>query len=135
MFLPPVGSPEYSIMIWIIVELAVLFFVIRMNMTRRINPRILSAIGSSIIVFGTLFYLIFAIAIFTIDDYDTICVNTILSSDTLNEDIENKLLGEKLLTCYNQTNDTKWNFFLLSVIMSMVIVFGSILEITSRSRN
>jgi hypothetical protein len=55
MFLPPVGSPEYSIMIWIIVELAVLFFIIRMNMTRRINPRILSAIGLSIIVFGTFF--------------------------------------------------------------------------------
>lgn len=131
MFLPTVGSIEYSIMIWIVIELVVLTFIIRRNMTRRIDPRTLSALGLSIVVFGTIFYLVFGISIFTMNEFDTLCLNDILSSDTLLEEIENKLLREKLEKCYEQTNETKWNFFALSVIMSMVIVFGIVLQAIS----
>ena len=134
MVLPPVNSSEYAIMVWIIVEVVVLFFVIKMNNTKKIDPKLLSTIGLSIVVFGTFFYLIFGIAIFTINEVDTICQNSVFSSETLIEDIENKLLEDKLLDCFTKNNDKKWSFFELSIIMSMIIVFGSVLQAISYRR-
>ena len=71
---------------------------------------------------------------FQMNKYDSICLNSVLSSDTLSQDIKDKLLGENLWKCYDQTNETKWSFFMFSVIMSMVIVFGSVLQMFSHRK-
>lgn len=114
---------NFWIIVWIY-EFAILTVVILRNRGQKPIKSRLTVIGLSLIVFGTYFYLIFTIAIFSLDEYTTICMFAQLDADSIDKD--------KLWKCYNDGSALKWNYFTASVIMTMVIVFGTVLQEFSR---
>lgn len=119
-------SPEYWIIIWITIELGILTFVIRANTTKQIKSQTLSALGLSLVVIGTVFYLMFTVAIFTLDEFGTICLFSIISIQPIDED--------KLLGCYTETIDLKWQYFTMTIILAMVVVIGNVIQALSKNK-
>ena len=115
-------NPE-KIEFWLIVfayELSVLTVIICRNYVRLEPLPRLTAIGLSIVAFGTIFFLIFTVSIFTLDEYTTICMGDIIDAE---------LFGTgDLLECYTDTAQMKRDFFNGSVIMTIIIVFGNIIQ-------
>jgi len=108
---------------WIVIwayELAVLSVILVMNSNRKPNLAILPPIGLYLVVFGTFLHLVFTLSLFTLNESTTQCMINQIGMDPIN--------GDKLWECYTTNNDLKWTYFMFSIIMSMIIVFGTVLQ-------
>lgn len=132
---------DFWIIVWVL-EFAVLTHFVLKNDLIKIDSKKLAPIGLLIVVFASFFFLFFNVALFSTDEFATICMlshfdNYFANNEKFlgNNTDENKLRSE-LWNCYHDTSEIKWNYFKISITMAILVVFGSVFqELGHRTKN